>query len=168
MKLNTENLTKLYNYFLEGGSVEYADVAKFLNVSPKDEKGIDEAIAQLQEKYPKLREEVEAADKARKEPQKEAVVESPQFTGKVTGESQITKVILINEDGFGEDLKIISNKNGKLAVERIIPTDEVTIKVAGKDVVVDVLKLRKMVPTEQLHGVSVQTLILLAGIAKGV
>lgn len=151
MKLSPDNLEKLYKYFIDGGSHETEDVAKFLNISAKDEKAIGEVIDQLSKAYPKLTEEMEEAEKKRSAPKK------------ATAES--FEVILVT-DGVAETLHIIKQKGSSIYVEKIVPKDEVLVKIKGADVVVDLLKLRKMSPTEQYLGVSVNTLIILAEIAK--
>lgn len=76
-------------------------------------------------------------------------------------------VILTGEDGIGRELEITGTKENRIYVKQKVPTELVTVKIAGKDETVDLIKLRKMKPTDQHLGVSVQTLLVMAAIAKG-
>ena len=81
-------------------------------------------------------------------------------------EPQPTRVILV-VDGIQEELVVTGQKNGKIFVEKNVPKDEVTIILRGEEVVVDLLKLKAMDRTEQLYGVSVGSLLVIAELAKG-
>lgn len=156
MKLNEEELEKLYHYFLDGGSVEYADVGKFLNVDhKKDVKLIDTAIDDLRAAYPNLKEEVAAAKAKREKP------------AKTEKKAEPLTIILNNESGIGEELEFVAQKGNRIYVKHRVPTDLVTVKIGGQDVEIDLIALRKKQPSEQLHGVSVQTLLMLGAVAKG-
>jgi len=150
MKIDEQKLAALHKNLTTGGSPEKPDIAKFLGVELDQ---ITPYVDALKAKYPKIYGgEEKTSSKA--EPQ-----------------SQITKVLLVDPvTGIGEQLAIKSQKDGRIVVERIVPPEpkeEVIVRIAGKDVLVDLIKLRKLKPTDQFEGVTVQTLLVMGAIAKG-
>ena len=149
MKIDEQKLASLHKNLLNGGSPEKPDIAKFLGLELDQ---ITPYVDALKAKYPKIYGGEEKATKTEPQP-------------------QITKVLLVDPvTGIGEQLAIKSQKDGRIVVEKIVlpdPKDEVIVRIAGKDVLVDLIKLRKLKPTDQFEGVSVQTLLVMGAIAKG-
>lgn len=142
MKIDEKKLDALHAYFLAKGSTAPEAVLKQLGT--EDEEEMDAYIDALRQKYPKTY------------PKKEKLPVEEPYT-----------VILTNEDGIGHELEIVGIKGKRIYVKEKIPTEIVTVKLHGKDVDVDILKLRKMKSTEQYLGVSVQTLLVIAQAARG-
>lgn len=160
-QIDQTKVDELHQYFLDGGSDGENDVKKQL--------GEDcDAIAYVQalkEKYPNAP-YMEKKKRGRPAATSTASVSSSSETQK---ETEPTTVLLLDPDtGIAEELEITSIKGTKIYAQRKVPTEIVTLKIRGKDVDVDLIRLRKMKATEQLHGVPVNQLIMLADIAKGV
>lgn len=153
--MTEQKVDALHQYFLDGGSDKAADVKAFLEVD--DSETVSDIIDALKAKYP------DAPYLQEKKKGKKAVAED---SPKPKPETTII-VLLDPETGIGEELEITNTKGSKIYAQRKVPTEIVTIKIAGKDVEVDLIRLRKMKATEQLHGVPVNQLIMLADIAKG-
>lgn len=149
MKIDEQKLAALHKNLTTGGSPEKPDIAKFLGVELDH---ITPYVDALKAKYPKIYGGEEKAAKTEPQP-------------------QITKVLLVDPvTGIGEQLAIKSQKDGRIVVEKIVPPEpkeEVIVRIAGKDVLVDLIKLRKLKPTDQFEGVTVQTLLVMGAIAKG-
>lgn len=151
-QIDQKKVDELHQYFLDGGSDGENDVKKQL--------GEDcDAIAYVQalkEKYPN------APYMEKKKRGRPAAEDKPK------AKEEPTTVLLLDPDtGIAEELEITSIKGTKIYAQRKVPTEIVTLKLRGKDVDVDLIRLRKMKATEQLHGLPVNQLIMLADIAKG-
>lgn len=151
MKLNKENLEKLYRYVVEGGSLNIDDIAKFANVPDEDVKDV---MDQVQKAYPKLKEDREKWEKAQEEPKE---------TPKEVPAAKPLPSIFLQVDGIAEELDFVAQKGDKIYVKRrppVVPTDIVTVKINGKDTEIDLLNLKP------IEGLSVETLRMLGTIAK--
>lgn len=158
MKLTDEQIDEAYNYILSVDEISSAKLAGILGTED-DSDAIQTALNQVRRKYPKLKQDAEAAKQARAV--KEESKEEPQ--------SPATKqyvVILTGEDGIGRELEIVGIKENRIYTKEKVPTEIVTVKLGGKDVDVDLVKVRKMGATDQIHGVSAQTLLVIAAAAK--
>lgn len=144
--IDRTKIAELHEYFQSGGSKKAADVSEFLGGA--DKPTVKEYTDELKRIHPDVYIKNSEADNKSTEP-------------------QYTVVLVDSETGLGEELEITGIKGTKIYTKRKIPTELVTVKIGGQDVEVDILRLRKMKSTEQLHGVSAQTLLLLAQIAKG-
>lgn len=159
-KLTDEQIDEAYNYILSVDEIGSAKLAGILGTED-DGDAIQTALNQVRRKYPKLKQDAEAAKTARNkqpepEPQKPLPPSAP----------PTYVVILTGEDGIGRELEIVGIKENRIYTKEKVPTEIVTVKLGGKDVDVDLVKVRKMGPTDQIHGVSVQTLLVIAAAAK--
>lgn len=162
-KLTDEQIDEAYNYILSVDEIGSAKLAGILGTED-DGDAIQTALNQVRRKYPKLKQDAEAAKAARNK-QPEPQVEKP-LPPKPTVEEIQYKYSLANESGFSEELEVMGIKGNVVHLKKIVPTEIVTVKLGGKDVDVDLVKVRKMGPTEQIHGVSAQTLLVIAAAAK--
>lgn len=165
-KLTDEQIDEAYNYILSVDEIGSAKLAGILGTED-DGDAIQTALNQVRRKYPKLKQDAEAAKQAR------AIKEEP----KPQAQPQVEKplppaapknyvVILTGEDGIGRELEITGTKENRIYVKEKVPTEIVTVKLGGKDVDVDLVKVRKMGVGETLHGLSSSALLMIAAAAK--
>ena len=153
MNIDQKKLSELHRYFtVDKGSTKLEDVMK--KIGTTDEAVVDAYKEVLREKYPHI-----YGSKKKEE------VPAPTPIA-----AEIKKVTLLDpETNLGEELEIVAQGNGKLVVKKIIPPepkDEVTLKLKGEDVVVDLIQLRKLDKNAQKHGTTVGNLITLAELAR--
>lgn len=148
MKVDEKKLEELHLYFTkEKGSTEQDAVMKKIGTTEESVK--DAYVDALREKYPKIYGSVEKETQPKE-------ISKKDFT-----------YALVNEQGFSEELEVMAIQGNVVHLKKIIPTDIVTVKIGGADVPVDILELRRADKTEQRHGVSVATLLVMAQVAKG-
>lgn len=164
-QIDQEKVDALHKYFLAEGSDSANDVQAQLGEGTD----IGVYVTALKEKYPdapylqKKRGRPPGKEIANREP-----VVKEDLPKAVAKKDEPTTVMLLDpETGIVEELEITSIKGSKIYAQKKVSTEIVTIKIKGRDVDVDLIRLRKMKATEQLHGLPVNQLIMLADIAKG-
>lgn len=161
-KLTDEQIDEAYNYILSVDEIGSAKLASILGTED-DGDAIQTALNQVRRKYPKLKQDAEAAKTARnKQPEPEPQVEKPL----PPAAPKDYVVILTGEDGIGRELEIVGIKENRIYTKEKVPTEIVTVKLGGKDVDVDLIKVRKMGAGETLHGLSPSALLVIAAAAK--
>lgn len=149
MKINSKKLTELHRYFVNDGSTEPDEIAKFLGT--EDESVVESYVSALRQKYPEVYgEDEEDAQEA------------------TTTQKSPTFYVLVDSDtGTAKELELLKVKGNKAFLGIVEPKDLVTVRIGGEDVEVDIIKLRKKDPSERIGGHLVSVLLTAAELAKG-
>lgn len=147
VQIDKESLEALHEHYQNGGDYALETVAPILGIDPEDEDS-----GRVVEAYLKRLRELHPEDYPEQEDEEE--------------ESDY-EFLLINADSTTTELEMVRKKGEKVFFRIPQPKDEVTIFVAGKQVVVDLIQLATLDPASTLHGKRVADLIAVANMAKG-
>lgn len=148
VQIEKESLEALHEHYQSGGDYALETVAPILGIDPEDEDSgrvVEAYLKRLRELYPD----------DYPEPEDDEEEESDYV------------FLLVNEDSTTTELEMIRKKGEKVFFRIPQPKDEVTIFVAGKQLVVDLIQLATLDPNSTLHGKRVADLIAVANMAKG-
>lgn len=146
-KINDGKLTKLREYFLNGGSNDAVDILDHLET--EDTELMNVYVTQLKVKFP----EDFDPDYVASEPEVEEEETPFQF-------------FYDGGDGILVEMEEVRKKGHRIFFKKLEPKELVNIIVKGKQVTVDLVQLAKKVPTATEHGVRVDQLIQLAKLAQ--
>lgn len=142
MKIDQKKLETLHEHFQEGGSAAEEEV---LSVLDTDDVEVGEAyVNALKKAYPE-----EYGDG-----EEEVSAEAPQY------------VFLDPDTNTTKPLHVVKEKPGKVFLSFPEETDVVEITVAGEQIQVDLIKLRKRSPEDTIGGHRVSALIVAAELAR--